>query len=268
MTPISIVIITKNEAESIAACIKASKQITDDIIVVDNDSTDGTPGIARSLGCRVYHEHWDGYGANKNKGIEYAKYDWILSIDADEVPDEELIRTLHKAELSNPEIVYDIRFMSYYGKKPILFGAWGRDHHIRLFNRKLVRWSEPPVHETLILHPVIRIKKLQGYLHHYSVKDSSECYLKTIHYARLNAEKYFISGKRATFTKLYLAPAFHFIKNYVVFLGFLDGREGWDIARMISRHTRLKYRLLKKISENSYREMPQIKDQLVVEYEL
>jgi len=266
MTPISIVIITKNEAEAVATCIRASKQISDDIIIVDNDSTDGTPLIARRLGCRVHHEHWDGYGANKNKGIEFARYDWILSIDADEVPDEELIRALHKAELGNPEIVYDIKFMSYYGKKPVLFGAWGRDHHIRLFNRKLVKWSEPPVHETLILHHVIRVKKLEGRLHHYSVKDSSECYLKTIHYARLNAEKYLMSGKKATFVKLYLAPIFHFIKNYIVFLGFMDGREGLDIARMISRHTSMKYRLLKKLSKRSYREVPQMKDSLVVEY--
>ncbi|MFI5161090.1 MAG: glycosyltransferase family 2 protein [Sphingobacteriales bacterium] len=266
MAPISIVIITKNEAEAITACVKASKQISDDIIIIDNDSTDGTSIIARRLGCRVYHEHWDGYGANKNKGIKYARYDWILSIDADEVPDEEMICVLHKADLGNPEIVYDIKFISYFGKKQIHFGAWGRDHHIRLFNRKLVKWSEPPVHETLLLHPVIRVKKLHGHLHHYSVKDSSECYLKTVQYARLNAEKYRISGKNATFVKLYFAPLFHFVKNYIIFLGFMDGREGWDIARMISRHTRLKYRMLKKLSKDHYREIPQIKDKLVVEY--
>jgi len=266
MVPVSVVIITKNEAEAIASCIKAAKTISDDIIVIDNDSTDGTPMIAFAYGCRVYHEHWDGYGANKNKGIKYAKYDWILSIDADEVPDDALVRALHETLLNDPEIVYDINFRSYFGLKPVRFGTWGRDHHIRLFNRKLVKWNEPPVHETLMLSPAIKVKKLNGHLHHYSVKDSIECYSKTLHYARLSAEKYFKYGKKATPVKLYVAPLFHFIKNYVVFLGFLDGLKGWNIARMIARHTRLKYRFLQKMSMRTYVEVPKVKDSLVVEY--
>jgi glycosyltransferase involved in cell wall biosynthesis len=266
MIPISVVIITQNEAEAITTCVNASKLITDDIIVIDNDSTDGTPGIASRLGCRVYHEHWDGYGSNKNKGISYARHDWILSIDADEVPDEELIRALHETALNNAKIVYDIRFRSYFGKKTINFGSWGRDHHIRLFNRKLVKWHETPVHETLVLPSTIQVKKLKGCLHHFSVKDSNDGYAKTIRYARLSAEKYFIGGKKATAVKLYLAPLFHFIKNYIVFLGFLDGREGWDIARLISRHTRLKYLLLRKMTEQGHQAVSQIKDHLVVEY--
>src|SRR5260370_15938620 len=99
MVPVSVVIITKNEAEVIASCINAAKLITDDIIVVDNDSTDGTPEIARKHGCRVFHENWDGYGANKNKGIAHARYNWILSIDADEIADEELVRALDEVSL-------------------------------------------------------------------------------------------------------------------------------------------------------------------------
>lgn len=266
MTPISVVIITKNEADSIARCIKACRLISDDIIVIDNDSTDGTASIAFRKGCYVYHEDWDGYGANKNKGIDYAKHDWILSVDADEMPDEELIRGLRNLTLHNREIVYDIGFKSYYGKKPIRFGAWGRDHHIRLFNRQLVRWNEPPVHESLILSPVIKVKKLKGHIHHFSVKDNQECYGKTVHYAKLSAEKYFLFGERGSLVKLYLAPAFHFFKNYIIFLGFLDGREGWQIARSIARHTFLKYRLLQKLTKSSYPESHAVKDNLVVEY--
>jgi len=266
MIPVSVVIITKNEAEAIAACIKASKTISDDIIVIDNDSTDGTPVIAFGYGCRVYHERWDGYGANKNKGIKYARYNWILSIDADEIPDEGLVCALHETTLDDPKIVYDIKFISYFGRKPVRFGTWGRDHHIRLFNRKLVRWNEPPVHETLLLPRTIKVKKLKGHLHHYSVKDNNDSYAKTLHYAKLSAEKYLKSGKKATPVKLYVAPLFHFIKNYIVLLGFLDGLRGWNIARMITTHTRLKYRFLQKMSSRTYTEIPNVKDTLVVEY--
>ncbi|MDB5134097.1 MAG: glycosyltransferase family 2 protein [Mucilaginibacter sp.] len=266
MVPVSIVIITKNEAEVIASCINAAKLISDDIIVIDNDSIDETREIAYKNGCNVYRENWDGYGANKNKGIAVAKYNWILSIDADEVPDEELVRALHNVKFNNPEIVYDIRFKSYYGQKLIRFGAWGRDHHVRLFNRKLVKWSETPVHETLILPATIVTKRLNGYLQHYSVKDNNDFLNKTIHYAKLSASKYLASGKKATPVKLYVAPLFHFIKNYIVFLGFMDGREGLNIAKMISKHTRIKYRLLKAQAKRGYQQTPAMEDNFVVEY--
>jgi glycosyltransferase involved in cell wall biosynthesis len=268
MVPVSIVIITKNEAEVIASCLNSAQLITDDIIVVDNDSTDTTTQIAHKYGCRIYHEQWDGYGANKNKGIAQARYNWILSIDADEIADLELISALHTIKLDDPAVVYDIAFRSYYGLKQIHFGSWGRDHHIRLFNREMVKWSESPVHETLVLPKTVSIKKIKGHIHHYSVKGGDEFLSKANHYARLSAGKYLISNKKPTFLKLHIAPLFHFLKNYIVFLGFLDGREGYNIAKMISQHTRLKYRLLKDQPLVAAPETPKVKDNLVVEYSI
>jgi len=267
MAPVSVVIITKNEADVIASCLDAVKLITDDIIIVDNGSTDGTREIANQYRCKVYQESWDGYGANKNKGIMCAKYNWILSIDADEIADAELISALHQLILDDPKVVYDISFRSYYGQKKIRFGSWGRDHHIRLFNRKTVKWSDSPVHETLIMPGDITVKKLRGHFHHYSVRDAGEFLSKADHYAKLSANKYLLNNKKPTFLKLHVAPLFHFVKNYIVFLGFLDGKEGWNIARMISKHTRLKYRLLKNQPLPVNKEAPKLKDNLVVEYQ-
>ncbi|WP_183564803.1 glycosyltransferase family 2 protein [Mucilaginibacter sp. SP1R1] len=244
MVPLSVVIITKNEAEMISRSITMLRQITNDIIIIDNGSTDQTLNIAIDNGCRVYQKSWDGYGANKNKGIALARHNWILSIDADEIPDETLLASIQKLKLDDPAIVYDIPFKAYYGNKPINFGNWGRDHHIRLFNRSLVKWSEPPVHETLILPPVINVKKISGYLHHFSVKNAQEHEAKTIHYAQLSALKYLQNGKKASFLKLYIAPLFHFVKTYLFLLGFLDGKEGWNIAKMALKNTWLKYHYL------------------------
>ena len=265
MVPVSIVIITKNEADIIAACIKKAGQITDDIVVVDNGSTDNTVGIAAGLGCRVFKESWDGYGANKNKGIAEARYDWILSIDADELPDNELIRSMHKLKYDDPGLVYDIKFRSYFGKKPIRFGSWGRDHHIRLFNRSLVKWSETMVHETLVLPTNILVKKIKGRVHHYSVKDLKEYDSKGIYYAKLSAKKYFNTGKRVNSVKLYLSPVFGFFKNYIIYLGFLDGREGWDIAKTTLKNTRRKYHFLSQM-ENRPGDKQAVKDSFAVEY--
>jgi glycosyltransferase involved in cell wall biosynthesis len=265
MVPVSIVIITKNEADIIDACIRKAAQITDDIVVIDNESTDDTVGIANSLGCRVYKEFWDGYGANKNKGVAEAKYDWILSVDADELPDNELIRSMHKLKYDDPTLVYDIKFRSYFGKRPIRFGSWGRDHHIRLFNRTLVKWSETMVHETLILPANILVKKVKGRLHHYSVKDLKEYDSKGIYYAKLSAKKYFNTGKRSNAIKLYLSPVFGFFKSYIIYLGFLDGRQGWNIAKTTLKNTRRKYYFLSQM-ENMPDKKPSVKDSFAVEY--
>ncbi|MBB2144658.1 glycosyltransferase [Pedobacter sp. LMG 31464] len=247
MIPVSIVIITKNEAALIANCITACKPISDDIIIIDNDSTDYTPKIAESLGCRVFLENWDGYGANKNKGGLLAKYDWILSIDADEIPDAELITALHQLSFNDSKVVYDIKFKTYFGKKIIQYGSWGNNHKIRLFNRIHVKWSNSKVHETLLLPNFTNIKRLKGHIDHFTVQSVQEFYQKANHYANLSTEQYLINNKKNVFLKLYLSPIFGFIKNYIIRLGFLDGAEGLDIALITYKNTWSKYYRLKQL---------------------
>jgi len=266
MVPVSIVIITKNEAEVIAGCISRAKLITGDIVIIDNGSTDGTPEIAAAYGCRVYQNSWKGYGANKNIGVELAKHEWVLSLDADEIPDMELIRSLQSLKLSDAGFVYDIKFRSYFGDKLIRFGSWGRGHHVRLFNRNLVRWSEQQVHEELILPKQVKKKRLHGFLHHYSVKDVRECRMKAFHYARLSAEKYFQNGREANFVNLFISPVFSFFMSYIVLLGFLDGKEGWDISRFTFMNKWLKYHHLNQMKENQQKKVIPEMD-LTVEYE-
>lgn len=247
MVPISIVIITKNEAEVIGNTLHMLGLISDDIVIIDSGSTDGTQNIALAYGCRFYQNSWKGYGANKNIGIELAKYEWILSIDADEVPDMELVLALHDLKLDNAELVYDIKFRSHFGEKRIRFGSWGRGHHIRLFNRKLVKWSEQIVHETLIIPKQVKTRKISGYVDHYSVKDLRECNKKAILYAKLSAEKYFQSGKEASLSNLLISPVFSFFVGYLFLLGFLDGREGWNIAKGTFKNKWLKYHSLNRM---------------------
>jgi glycosyltransferase involved in cell wall biosynthesis len=223
--------------------------------------------IANANNCRFYQREWDGYGANKNKGISLAKYDWILSIDADEVPDEELIQTLHQLKLDDPLMVYDIKFRSYFGEKLVRFGNWGRDHHIRLFNRTLVKWSEPNVHETLILPKQAKVKRIKGHLHHYSSKNADECRRKAIYYAHLSAENYFQRGKRYGIGKLYASSFFSFIKSYFLLLGFLDGRKGYIIAKMLFKNRWLKYHYLRSMNKHKGVPQPLAEPSLTVEYQ-
>jgi glycosyltransferase involved in cell wall biosynthesis len=265
MVPVSVVIITKNTTDIITGCLERARQLTDDIIIICNGSDEEALDSLVKNTCRVYKRQWDGYGANKNKGVDAAKYNWILSIDADEIPDDELISALHKTDLGNINVVYDIRFRSYFGGKLIRYGSWGRDHHLRLFNRRVVKWSETMVHETLILPANIQRKKLSGAIHHYSVKNAGEFDSKGSYYARLSAKKYFRSGKKAGIIKLYISPIFGFFKNYIVWMGFLDGREGWDIAKTTVKNTRRKYHFLNQMELHGDNKQP-AKENLVVEY--
>jgi glycosyltransferase involved in cell wall biosynthesis len=266
MAPVSIVIITKSAGDIIDGCIAKARKITDDIIIICNEGSNSAIVYNEIIGCKIYNKAWNGYGANKNKGVDAAKYNWILSIDADEIPDDNLIKAIHLLNFDNPAVVYDLKFRSYFGKKPIRFGSWGRDHHVRLFNRKLVKWSETMVHETLVIPEQVEIKKVNsGCLHHYSVKNVSEYDSKGAYYAKLSAKKYFKTGKKASFTKLYLSPVFGFVKNYIIYLGFLDGREGWEIAKTTVKNTRRKYHFLSQMENRPDKKEP-VKDSLVVEY--
>jgi len=247
MIPVSVVIITKNEAESLTKVLERARLISDDIVIIDNGSTDDTLNIARSFNCTIEKSTLQSYGANKNKGLALARYNWILSIDADEVPDNELIMALRHLNFADKETVYNIKFRSYFGDKMIRFGFWGRDHHIRLFNRNLIRWTEPHVHETLMIPKTFKTATINGYIHHYSVKNQQECNDKAINYAKLSARHYFKAGKKVNFIKLYLSPLFSFITGYFIFLGFLDGAEGWHIAKAIFKNKWLKYNYLSEL---------------------
>ncbi len=245
---ISVVIITKNEAHIIANTLQSLQPVIQDIVIVDSGSTDDTLAICKQFNATVIETDWSGYGINKNKGIAAAKYDWILSLDADEAIDEELKQSIVQLALQNECEVFDIRFKNFFCNKWIRFGEWGFDRHIRLFNRKKVQWNNVAVHENLIFPEGVTVSKLKGNILHYTVQNREEYDAKTDYYARMNAKKYVTAGKKASLFKLYFSPVFAFLQHYIFRLGFLDGAEGFIIAKTTARYTFLKYRYLKEMN--------------------
>ncbi len=248
---ISVVIITKNEAHIIANTLESLQAVTDDIVIVDSGSTDDTVAICKKMNAHVIETNWAGYGINKNMGIKAAKNDWILSLDADEAIDGELRQSLLQLTLTNDEEVFDIRFKNFFCNKWIRFGEWGFDWHIRLFNRTKVKWNNVAVHENLIFAAGVKVIKLKGNILHYTVQNRQEYDAKTDHYARMNAKKYFDAGKKSSSFKQYFSPVFAFIQHYIFRLGFLDGAEGFIIAKTTARYTFLKYRYLKEMANKT-----------------
>ncbi len=251
MIPISVVIIAKNEADIIRRTIESVRALTDDIVVVDSGSTDGTTEMVVATGATLIRSAWKGFGPTKNKGIAAARYDWILSIDADEQPDGALINALHQVDLTDTMVVYNLKFKTYLGSKLIRYGEWGTDSHIRLFNRRFTRWNEAGVHEQLVIPENTMKKNLEGFIHHFSMKDVADYATKMTQYALLNGEHYYQNGKKAGWIKRYLSPLFSFHRNYIFKLGFLDGREGYLIARVTAYYTMLKYARLDELNRRA-----------------
>lgn len=247
---ISVVIITKNEAQIIENTLQILQPIFTDIIIVDSGSTDNTVSICKRFNAHVIETGWHGYGINKNMGIAAAKNNWILSLDADEAIDETLAQSLSTIVLHNDEEVFDIRFKNFFCNKLIRFGEWGFDSHIRLFNRTRVSWNNVAVHENLVFPAAVKISKLKGHILHFTVQSRQEYEYKTDLYARMNAKKYYNAGKKTNTLKQYFSPVFNFLKHYVFQFGFLDGAAGFTIAKTTARYTFLKYKYLKELNNN------------------
>ena len=250
MQKISVVIVCKNEEDQVGRCLKSLTGLTDDIVVLDNGSTDNTKNIVRNAGVRLIEESWEGFGKTKNKATQFAKYDWILNLDADESIDAELKNSLLNLPLNNESEVFEINFRNFLGNKYLRFGEWGGDKHIRLFNRSRVNWNEAIVHEGLQISPAAKISRVKGYVLHYTAKDVAELASKMLHYALLNAEKYSKEGTRSSWLNVYLAPIFSFIKYYFFKLGFADGLAGFICARMSSYYTFIKYARLLELNKS------------------
>ena len=238
---ISILIITKNEAANIVRTIEAASQVSDDIELIDSNSTDNTVLLAKSLGTTCITQSWLGYGAQKNIGHKHTKHDWILSIDADEVLSDTLIKKINALNLSNSNEVFDIDFKTFFCNQLVRFGGWNPQHHIRLYNKTNVQWNTLEVHEQLNLPANVTITPIQESILHYSY-DTLEQYLqKSDNYTTLFAERSYSRGKKSTWTKRALSPLFTFIKEYIFKLGFLDWKLGFQIAVLNMNYTRMKY---------------------------
>lgn len=242
---LSVVIISKNEAHNIERCIRSCLALKAEIIVWDSASTDATPRLARILGAKVIDGDWQGYGATKNNAAMAASNDWILSLDADEALDNELALTIQQLKYESTPMVgfWLARVFIFQGKK-LRFGALRNEKRLRLYNRNYMKWNLNDVHETLVnIDPDLDLKigSLKGHILHYSYTDHADMKQRLDKYARLGGQQF--AGHNITKLRLkkYLSPVFSFAKNYIMLLGFLDGKAGYLFACEHARYIFKKY---------------------------
>ena len=251
MQVLSVVIVCKNEAGIIGKTLQSLQGLTDDIIVYDNGSTDNTVEIIKRFDVHLYQGSWEGFGKTKNKATTLAKYDWVLSLDADEAIDDELKKTLLTSPFDDNRMVYEIKFKNFLVNKWLRYGEWGGDKHIRVFNRQQVNWNNGAVHEKLLLPEGTKTNLLKGNILHQTATDLGKYRSKLATYAELNAKKYYGQGKKAGVIKKYAAAFFSFVQNYIFRAGFLDGKAGYVCAKMTAYYTFLKYARLKELNQRS-----------------
>jgi glycosyltransferase involved in cell wall biosynthesis len=225
---LSVAIITFNEAQNLRRTLESLRGIAQEIIIVDNGSTDGTLDIAREFGAQVFCEEWKGYAAQKNSAIEKATGDWILSLDADEAASDELQEELKTILCSRaPDTLngYWIPRKNYFMGRWIRRGGFYPDRKLRLFRRGLGHFEERPVHETM--HVEGKTGTLRGSLLHNAYPTLQGYITQMNRYSSLGAGAAVSGGKRSfNLTDILLRPGLTFFYNYVCRLGFLDGREG------------------------------------------
>ncbi len=240
-TPISAVVICKNEEKNIARCIKSLQMVTDDIIIIDSGSVDDTVAIAKAMDARVYEHSWQGYAKQKSIGNGLALHDFIISLDADEELSLPLAEAINR-EMEEPRYdAYELKFRNFYKSRLISHGGWSCNTHVRIFRKSKTGWNESLVHEKLLLDNM-KVKCLAGYVHHYTAPSREYFREKLTRYAREFAENKIGRNKYSSRSKKYSSTCFRFVKEYLFKLGFLDGRAGWQIALEEARYTFLKYK--------------------------
>src|SRR6195952_4677562 len=196
MEKLSVVIICFNEEKNISRCIDSVKEVADEILILDSYSTDQTAAIAESKGAIVKQEVFRGFIEKKNKAVELASCDYVLSLDADEALDPQLAVSIAKIKQNYANRVYRMNRCSNYCGKFIRHGSWYPDTKIRLFDRRIARWGGTNPHDKIILPENVPVEHLKGDILHYSYHTISEHVTQNNKLSTLAAESLFAKGKR------------------------------------------------------------------------
>ena len=228
--PISVFIITLNEADRIESVIKAVQNFADEILVIDSGSTDETLKIAGELGAKTIFNKWNGYGEQKIFGENLCKNKWILNIDADEEVLEELaaeIRALFKNGNPDDFAGYKVKIVNkwFNEKRPKKLAYYY--NQLRLYNKDYCGFKDSTVHDSVIVkNSEKQIGQLKNIISHQSFRSFENWIDKINSYSKMQAADAVKRGKKASFLKILVTPAHSFFKAYFIRRYFIYGIDG------------------------------------------
>lgn len=228
---LSVTVITKNEEDRIRACLESVKDIADEIIVFDSGSEDSTVNICKEYTDKVFETDWPGFGKQKQRALNKATGDWVLTIDADEALEpqltQEIVNLLNQDEIEATS--YKFKWgVTIYGK--ILKHGRSARYVTRLIKREGSYFTEDEVHEKIVA-PKGTVGKLNGFLLHFTHRNFGHGLEKSAQYAWLGSQKYHRKGKKSY--GLFVAAlrsVWVFFHIYFIRLGILDGGIGFIMA--------------------------------------
>jgi glycosyltransferase involved in cell wall biosynthesis len=250
---LSVVIITRNEAANIKACID-SVAFADEVVVLDNASTDDTAERARACGARVeVAPDWPGFGPQKNRALALARGRWVLSLDADERISPGLADEIRTVVRQDPQAVaYQLPRLTQFCGQWIRHCGWTPDHVLRLFKRGQARFSDDLVHEKVLLSPGQRLFSLRTPLLHFSYPTPAHYWRKLETYSLAWAAQRHAQGQRTSMPRAVVAAVAAFVRSYVLRRGFLDGSMGFAVCTMQAQAAFGKYFALYCLQRQSH----------------
>lgn len=234
---ISALVLTLNEEQNIERCLK-SLAFCDEIIVVDSGSEDCTVELAKKYTDRVLFHEMEGFGSQRNWGIEHCLNDWVFWLDADEQVSDELQAAIVSLNPLSDISGYQINRKTFYLGRWIEHSGWYPQYVLRLFNRNHGRCRETDVHESIILQG--RTARINKDILHYPYRNLSQHLKKIDRYTSLRAVERYKQGRRFNILKALFAPPAEFFKKYLLKKGFLDGFPGIAVAMTSAFYTFLK----------------------------
>ena len=251
MPTLSVILITRNEESNLDDCLASLEGVAQQIVVVDSNSMDRTLEIAQNYGALMAHPtDWPGFGPQKNRALDLATGDWVLSLDADErltpaLKSEILMAMNHSAHVD----CFAIPRLSWYCGRFIRHSGWSPDYVERLFKRGTARFSDDLVHERLI--PNGTVAKLKNPMLHYSFMNYAQVLDKLNRYSSASAEQAFAKGKKSSPAKAVLHGMWAFIRTYILQAGFLDGPQGFALAISNAHGTYYRYMKLWQLNQDA-----------------
>lgn len=251
MARLALVVITLNEEKNIGRCLDSVSGLADELIVVDSGSDDRTTDIARQWGAKIIFHPFENHINQKNFALSQATADWILSLDADEALSPDLKKSIENI-LQNPRFSgYTMNRMTNYCGRWIRYSGWYPDRKLRLVKKDSAHWIGLNPHDRLVLIEPAPTGHLAGHILHYSYYSLQDHLDQMSRFTRIAAQELFKQGIKPNLYHFTLKPAFKFFRHYVLKLGFLDGYEGFQIARLSACGQFLKYARLRELHKNS-----------------
>ena len=244
---ISVIIITKNEEKNIEACLQSVCGWADEVIVVDDESTDKTAEIALGLGAKVLRRKMDIEGRHRNWAYAQAKNDWVLSLDADEKVSEELKKEIAYAITSKEFVAFSIPLRNYIGDYWVRYGGWYPASKVRLFRKDKFKYEEVRVHPRVFI---------DGKCGHLTKDIVHKGYPNFAHFLESinrqttwEAEKWINTGCQMTLARIIWRTIDRFFRRYVRKKGYKDGIYGFMVAYFDSFYQILSYAKYKELQK-------------------